>query len=114
MKGREREADVAALGRPAALLVGPRVSRNLRLSKDLRKDGLEVLSAEWAWEALDIYRFVGARVTVVLVDEQLAGDDPQAVVLALHRLDPGVRTMVVTPRQRTQCAQRRSGLPRCS
>ena len=108
MKGRESEADFGVLGRPAALLIGPRVNRNLRLAKDLRRDGLEVLSAEWGWEAMDIYRFVGARVTMVLVDDQLPGDDPQAVVLALHRLDPGVRTMLVTARRR------RSRLQRCS
>jgi ActR/RegA family two-component response regulator len=103
VRSKESEAQVVAESKPVALLVGPVVARHPRIRRDLERGKFQVVAAEWAWEALDIYRFVGDRVALVLVDDELPGDDPQAVVIALHRLDPRVRTLLVTKRLPTRC-----------
>jgi ActR/RegA family two-component response regulator len=81
--------------RSAVMLVGTGASERLRIGKKLERRNFQVMTADCAAEALDIYRFVGSRLSLVLVDRHLRGDDPFALFIAFYRMDPKLKMVVI-------------------
>lgn len=102
---------VTATRPPTLLVVDDDDTLRTVLARELRRRGFDVHSAGSGAEAVEMYRRLGGRIDLALLDLNMPGMSGPDVLAALGRIDPLVRCCFMTAdaRPETLAALRKAG-----